>query len=69
MSKAPAHAGPTTARTLAGQSFDPPGFDAVLRCLLVARDLEDLAREVRERPAMAGIPLAALDTILAGAWP
>jgi len=59
----------TTARTLAGQSSDPPGFDAVLRCLLVARDLEDLAREVRERPAMAGIPLAALDTILAGAWP
>jgi maltose alpha-D-glucosyltransferase / alpha-amylase len=59
----------TTARTLAGHTSDPPGFDAVLRCLLIVRDLEDLAREVRERPAMAGIPLAALDTIIGGNWP
>jgi predicted trehalose synthase len=56
----------TTARTLAGQSSDPPGFDAVLRCLLIARDLEDLAREMRERPSMATVPLTALDALLAG---
>jgi predicted trehalose synthase len=53
-----------TRRTLAGETADPPGFDALLRGLLIERDLQDLVREQRERPWMAIIPLGALNTLL-----
>jgi hypothetical protein len=56
-----------TRRTLAGETADPPGLDALLRGLLIERDLQDLVREQRERPWMAIIPLGALNTLLSEA--
>jgi maltose alpha-D-glucosyltransferase/alpha-amylase len=58
-----------TRRVLASEPQDPAGFDALLRALVIERDLQDLARELRDRPAMAAIPLAGLDAMLGGPWP